>query len=317
MAITGFIEDYAGGARLKADISSELDMYLEAAGGGIKLRTAALDPVFPDEGDVCTRSADYGWGGEYEPDFQLMADPAGMVEDGILWGEAGTEFLGTLAAGGTAPATPVLYVVDSLDGSTATATVTGSDAGSVNRIWLRRQGGNTPILAGTRIGDGPVTVTQFAGEYLSMVTSTLRGVSSNMGNAFWISQQSVLRTTLQNGPALAHLEVCKVLGVRVDFYNNDEACQTLWAMDMSAEDSTTTIEGETAVRRMVLEVPRQTGFPVKKIKPGAYFVVPSGSLLQEDVFGIDTTMSTNDFAGINPCFKLNLRRLDYTVELGG
>lgn len=317
MAYTGFIEEYNSGTRLKADTSLEIDMWLESGASGIKLRSAEATPVFPAVSDVVTRGGAYGWAGEYTPTFTLMADPNGMVQDGVAWG-AGSEFLGTLTTGGTAPATPTLKIVDSRNGTTAIATITQGNASAVNRVWIRPMGSLTPVLAGTRTGNGNLTITANKGEYLAMVTSTLGGVSFALGNSFWISKASWARSNLRDGPAYAHLQICKSLGLKVDLQLNIEGQEpiSLWALDMSAQETATIHGGTTGVRHRTLEIPRQTGFPPTSIPIQSWIVIPSGSTTVEDRFGIDNLDAVADGAGIKSVFTLELSRLDLDIRLG-
>lgn len=93
------------------------------------------------------------------------------------YGFAG-EFVGTLAPG-TGPAAATLAVADDGDG-TATATVGGSDPAAANAVYFAAVGsGVIPwTLAGTRGGDGAVSLSSPAGSWLFEVRSTLAGLTT-------------------------------------------------------------------------------------------------------------------------------------------
>ncbi len=76
------------------------------------------------------------------------------------------------------PAVPVLSVADSQDGSHAVATVAGSTAGSTNQISVQLDGQSTWTAAGSRVGDGTVSLTLAKGYYWAKCDSTLNSQSS-------------------------------------------------------------------------------------------------------------------------------------------
>jgi hypothetical protein len=316
----GYFDLIGGELKLKdsALLADTVDMWWILDSGEVKMRTSALNPTFPDVGNTLTRQGVYGWQGEYSPAFQLMPDPNGDVAVGIVWGYNG-EFTGTISPSGVPPAVPTLTIYDTHDGLTATAVIQGSTAGAVNRVYVRRVGSTAVSLVGTITGDGSVTITPGApAEYFSMCTSTLGGTRATIGNHFWVSKVSATRSMLREGGALAALELCKQFGIQVDLVLNITGWVplVLWAMDRSAEDTVTIHGGTTGLRRAVLEIPRQIGFPPTFVPIQSYIVIPSGSTVVEDRYGIDNLDSVNDSIGIKSVFQLNLSRLDYDVRLG-
>lgn len=79
------------------------------------------------------------------------------------------------------PNTPALTAVDQEDGTGATATITGSTAGSTNVIYtapLSSLGSVSFTSSGTRVGDGTVDLALSSGLYWAYCVSTLSGVSA-------------------------------------------------------------------------------------------------------------------------------------------
>jgi hypothetical protein len=109
VAYSGYIENDGTGVRVKANITGELDMWLEADGTGIKIRSSELNPTFPAEANTLLGSGAYGWTGEYVPAFNLIAwealrntDLATIhVENNYPYVSRGVSRLGGLVGGGT------------------------------------------------------------------------------------------------------------------------------------------------------------------------------------------------------------------------
>jgi hypothetical protein len=78
----------------------------------------------------------------------------------------------------TPPATPTLTASDNGDGTGAVATIAGSTAGSMNRVYTVSAAGGSWTLAGTRTGDGVVALALSAGVYFAYVSSAAGGLSS-------------------------------------------------------------------------------------------------------------------------------------------
>jgi hypothetical protein len=244
---------------------------------------------------------------------------ASQVQLDVLFGSFGTEITGTLQSGGPPPATPTLTIKDNRNGTTATALIQGSADGSVNKVYVRRVGSTATTLAGTRSGNGNITLTLNKGEYFSCITSTLGGTSANIGSHFYISKVTQTRADIRDGGAKAALELAKQFGLQVDLVLNTspETTVTLWAIDRTAEDITTIHGGNTGVRGAILEIPRQVGFPPDFVQIQSYFVIPSGSTELSDRYGIDNGDSVNDNIGIKSVFTFHCSRMDFDTRLGG
>lgn len=89
---------------------------------------------------------------------------------------------GNNTGGSTAPPAPTLVVTDHKDGSGATATISGSAAGSANvvnvALWTGANGSLSFVNAGNRTGDGDVTLSLTNGQRVAFVTSTVGALSS-------------------------------------------------------------------------------------------------------------------------------------------
>ena len=78
------------------------------------------------------------------------------------------------------PATPTISVVDQEDGTGATLTISGSDAGSSNEAFVSTWAGITGSIgpwtsAGTNTGDGTIDLSLSDGYHWVYVTSTASG----------------------------------------------------------------------------------------------------------------------------------------------
>lgn len=86
------------------------------------------------------------------------------------------------------PAAPTVTYVDDANGTSVTATIAGSDAGSSNAVLISNWTGgfiNPPYASvATRVGDGTVSVPATPGMYFSVVRSTLSGVALSLPGGF-------------------------------------------------------------------------------------------------------------------------------------
>lgn len=120
--------------------------------------------------------------------------------------------------GSTPPATPTLSVTPNGDG-TATATISGSTGGSTNEIEVAPLGVNGSEAwtnAGSRLGDGTVTLTLANGSYLARCQSTLAGVAAlDSSNAYLFSVTGGTPSTTYNSPhaAAAHAVQTKIVSL--------------------------------------------------------------------------------------------------------
>lgn len=145
---TGFFGEDADGKYLLADLTGEVDMWLEIDPDdpdGVVLRTTEADPNFPAESDV---------------------------RDTVVYGYA-DEYTGTLY-GADVPNPPTLSCEDQQDGGTVVATVTGADAGTTNEIYTSPFGQLGVMgwtLQGSVTDNGTLTFTLPKGLYVSKVVS--------------------------------------------------------------------------------------------------------------------------------------------------
>lgn len=92
----------------------------------------------------------------------------------------GRAVLGAGSGSSDPPATPVLTLVIADDGSSATATISGTAAGSTNRVYVAIAPGVWE-LAGTRVGDGDLALTLTIAHHWALVqTTTAGGTASSL-----------------------------------------------------------------------------------------------------------------------------------------
>jgi hypothetical protein len=143
----GFLDEDASGLFLLDDLTGRVDMWLEddpADASGVMLRATEADPNFPAETDV---------------------------RDLITYGYL-SEYVGSWD--GNVPTPPLLVCVDQKNGGDVIATVSGSDAGSLNDVYVSKFGQAGPVyweLIDTITGDGSVTFQKPQGLYVCKVVS--------------------------------------------------------------------------------------------------------------------------------------------------
>lgn len=111
--------------------------------------------------------------------------------------------IGTPGAGNASPpATPTLSVRDNADGTGATATITGSTAGSSNAVDTVRigTGGALVWTSHSRTGDGTLALPLANGQYLAIVSSSLAGANSPPSNAYQFAVTSPSAGGLTQAP---------------------------------------------------------------------------------------------------------------------
>lgn len=301
-----------------------VDMWLTQDTDGYLMPLASeLTPVFPSEDDTTTRASAYGWTGEFTGNFAFPT--AFQVQDGVFFGAHGTEFRGAFVGGVTAaPTIPVIMVTNVGDGKAATAVIQNSDPGTTNRVYCQPIGHyQNPHYLGSVAGDGTLTVYPgYPATYVCYVMSTIGNSLSSIGisNYFELVGANDVRTELMAGPALAHLEICKAMGKRVSYRNlSSEPWIGLWCLDIEGSDTVTVHGGETSFRTAIIEVPRQPGWPPEHLNVQATFKIPEGE--NEDiasaVFGVENATTINANIGITPVHRVNLKRHDYDVRIGG
>ena len=315
--IDGYLEpvvDTAGGIDMWWDIDSD---------GMLVPLPAELSPTFPSEDDTTVRAGTYGWSNEFTANF--VVPTIGQVLQLVNYGAHGTEYTGTLIAGTVAaPATPALLVTNVGDGKAATVVVQLADAGTTNRLYVQQVGHyQNPRLIGTVIGNGTATVYPgYPATYCIYCLSTIGNSLSAVGvsNVFELSGDNAMRDELQSGPALAHYEVCKILGKRISFKNlKSDPWVGLWALDISGDDTVSTHGGETSVRRAIMEIPRQAGWPPPQVNFQATIKIPETAADNDHtaMYGVENLPSINNSIGITPVFRVNLKRYDVDTRLGG
>lgn len=319
MAYDGFFSQSGNEMQVKSDLSGEIDVLFQQVGSEVQTRTALLDPVFPSVNDTTTRAGVYGWAGEYAPNFVFPVES--QVQQFIAYGSFGIEFTGTLSGGsaGPAPTTPRITVVDDHNGTTGTVVISGSDVGTTNKVYVQRMNRYVnPVLVATLTGDGTATITPGAkAEWRSYVVSTL-GTSYPaiaVGQTFWISNVNKIMANIRDAGALSTLEICKIFGYQIDFWNPGEIPVTCWCINKGEfMQRMNVLGGQTDDTVGVIIVPRQTGFPPAEFKVGAIIKHPT-------VTGKNYSIDVHDFRapGIDSSatFEFDLKRFGYTVEVGG
>lgn len=85
------------------------------------------------------------------------------------------------------PATPTITWVDSADGTGGVLTVTGSTAGTTNRLYRQTPGGTTWTSVGTRVGDGTIAAALTQGYYHFHVSSEVSATDLAISNLLLFS----------------------------------------------------------------------------------------------------------------------------------
>jgi len=219
----------------------------------------------------------------------------------------------TIAAAENAQGTLTISVVDDEDGVGGTATVGGTDDSATNAVYYRTLYASTWTLAGTRSGDGTVDVDAGVGEYFVKVTNTYdgdereeitHGIFTRGDNAYrYIARQSGARNALQ---------IAKQLGDIVTYYpNQDDSGLSLYAIIHQLSHTTRMRDGQTDIFELVVEIPRQTGFPpTGNFKLGA--IVETGN----SAYQVERHESVVGEFDTAPSFRLYCSRFGYQVEMG-
>ncbi|MCK5610830.1 hypothetical protein KAR91_53650 [Candidatus Pacearchaeota archaeon] len=197
-------------------------------------------------------------------DFQYPI--TGDVRNSTVYGYE-DQFTGT-AGSGLTPATPLLQsVVDQKDGNTAIATIANSTVGVINYIygWLSSGGLLTKTLLGQRIGDGDVTITSIAGNYIGIVISSEDNALSLPSDPVAFSISGQYNTFLRDAAAASAVAILSNIGfgTRVTFQNGDNASPVdIWSR-INTGNQKVRLRNRTYVGEQVLQLnaPRQDGFP--------------------------------------------------------
>lgn len=239
-----------------------------------------LDPKdtnYPDEGDV-----------RLDVDYGIDFDRTGTANDLTV----------------ARPSTPSIRIRNNQD-DTATATITGSDAGTTNTVLIYLLHGGALILkdAGSRVGDGTLEIDKPRGQYSGYVVSELDNILSLPSNpdTFWITSgdQYNIRTAAADAELLV-LQLSQY-GVQVEFKNGDSATGVvIWG---SFESGGEVIQLRNTVRtdlsNVVFHAPRQPGFPPEEFATGATIAYDEARTWE-----IDSLAPSNGINELSSSFRL-------------
>ena len=234
-----------------------------------------------------------------------------VTKDGTIYGY-NDQYNGSYAGGGATPTTPTLTVTDNQDGSTATATISGSDSGSTNIVygWLSFGGILSLTNMGSRSGDGDVTITQAVGNYQAVAIS-LKDSSYSIPSDPWpFTITGAYKYQFRDNSARVALHILMHLGVGdlVTYQNGSQGdAIEVWSKIIGGK-SVTTLRNDifTGEQDLVLEIPRQTGFP-----PGetADAWLHTGTITyNSEVFAIDNITPGNGIPRTSAIFTIECSR---------
>ena len=185
-----------------------------------------------------------------------------------------SQYTGSATSHGGVPDTPTIRIINNQD-DTATATISGSQTGSTNTVWifLRHGGVMSLVNGGSRVNDGDVTITKPEGEYIGYVIATIDGLNSlpSDPDGFWITQD--YQYTIRTAAAEAELQVIRLsqFGREVEFKNGSSATPvTVWAtLDAGRQQIQLRNTTRTDQAAVTFYIPRQTSFPPAEFAVGA------------------------------------------------
>lgn len=228
----------------------------------------------------------------------------GDVALGVVFG-ADSEYTGTANLFDARPTQPSLRIIDNSDG-TATATISGSDTGTTNYVYvfLRHGGVLELVVAGSRTGDGDVSLSGLSGEYIGYAISSINNILSvpSDPDGFWVTNgnQYLIRTAA----AEAELQSIKLsqYGTQVVFTNGENASPvTIYAIiERGSETISLRRGGQTDTQDLIFHAPRQTGFPPAGFKTGATITYDS------KIYEIDTIEPSNGTLEFSSSFRLSV-----------
>lgn len=236
-----------------------------------------------------------------------------QVDNGVVYGYE-DQYLGTSGGGGISPSPPTSFTVsDNRDGSTATATISGTDQPTfVNEVygWLQTGGYMSLTLLGSRVGDGDITITASANNYQAVCVTQNNGNYSLPTNPFAFSISSDYDFQIRDNTArtAVHILMHSALGDQVIFQNGaGEDPYTLWA---KIEDGDAVIRlrngSLTGEQSLTLIIPRQANFP-----PGETQDVwkPTATITYNgEVYEIDSVRPGNGIPKISADFRIECSR---------
>ena len=266
------------------------------------------------------------WEYDANDDLQPLEEAADIgypdedeVEYGVVFGYE-DQYTGTLSGGGAVPTTPSIRIRNNQD-DTATATISGADAGTTNTVYIfLRHGGVLELInAGSRTGNGTVGITKPEGEYIGYAVSTLDNVNSlpSDPDGFWITRdrQYLIRTAA----AEAELQAITLsqYGIEVIFQNGTSAAgvdansYVVWAsMESGSEVIQLRESVTTQTEEVVFHIPRQTGFPPAKFAPGATITL----LKDLRIYEIDTVEPSNGILERSSSFRVTCGNFRWAEE---
>jgi hypothetical protein len=211
------------------------------------------------------------------------------------------------------PAT--LQVTDDRDGENATATLTDSaSAMAINEVYLARYSANGPLvftLAGSRTGDGDITLSPGPGNWVAQVRSTIGAATGiGLGSTFWVTAaDDRRRMRMRDRTAGGALRVARRMGFQIAYQSPGLQQINLWAIPETFSRSTSMLGGEVGTTVGKITVPRQADFPpYDGIEPGAKVWIDGVP------YGADISWNAES-EDMSAAFVMDLRRLDVSVEL--
>jgi hypothetical protein len=247
---------------------------------------------------------------ERDPHFPLEGQTLLHTVYGFLM-----EYTGTYRP--FSPNLPILIAVDQMDGQHAILTLTGSEPGTTNNVYVGffgQNGAQEWRLVASFTGDGTVTVSLPQGLYVCRCSTGFIGNEPNwqIGNIFWVSDSTNLtRVRIRDRVANAAMRTAKKLGFQAQYQSPGRDAFSIWVVPDESNESLSMLGGETGTITLVLHVPRQVDFPpIDGMVPGARVGVNGVWFAFDARWGTETIH-------LAPVFTLMLRRLDISVEVDG
>jgi len=247
---------------------------------------------------------------ERNPNFPSVSDVLLNTVYGFL-----LEYTGTYRP--FSPDLPTLVAVDQRDGEHATLTLTGSEPGTTNKVYVGYFGQNGAQewrLVATFIGDGVVTVSLSQNLYVCKCSTEFGENEPNwqIGNIFWVTDASnMTRIRIRDRVALAAMRTARKLGFQALYQSPDRDAVSIWVVPDESQETMNMLGGEVGTISLVVHAPRQVDFPpIDGMVPGARVGI-NGVW-----FAVDARWGTETIH-LAPVFTLILRRLDISVEIDG
>jgi hypothetical protein len=228
---------------------------------------AGCQPVkFPDTADVLsTTYVDFAVG-------TWVKAQKTLYKLGEFFGINGTSEEGELP-GGTPPTTALLDMADNLDGTSAKATITDSQAGVTNNIYTALRGVSSWTLQGSIVGNGELDIDLAAQEYIGQTVPIDGGIPGLPGGPkpFRVTTSRRRVEYWRDRTALVLLRIAeRDKGVPAKYFETPaaDAVDIVAILGVVNMVTSSISASETDVRSLVLTIPRQTGFPPARFKTG-------------------------------------------------